>query len=296
MKAQFVFEKFSDEGDSIIDMGIGVKGIWNNLSPKMVFKLKKNIPSLGARYKKGLIVEITDVKERPETGQKVIIYNEFCNKRDYVNNITKHVPNPWWWDYDFFKEYFAKYFEFIDLKESVNEKFEEVSDPIHDMSIGDPLMRAGGKLQQYAEEHGYEFRLEKIAKTESPVMYVPIEQVFEIRSGFQGGGATCAIKLKYTITYIPRQSKPLSLRKVFMGYVYVPTDEDYDFAAGVEYLDGKGYKNWEKWQMDKLKQEMKGGGMKEKPLKQALLKRFSEKDIDEIIKRIDKNIKNATKK
>lgn len=178
----------------------------------------------------------------------------------------------------------------------VFEKFEEVSDPIHDMGIGDPLMRAGGKLQRYAEEHGYEFRMEKIAKTESPVMYVPIKPTFEMRTGFQGGGATCATKLKFTITYIPRQPKPLSLRKVFVGYAYVPNDKDILYAKPGGYIDKGDIRGWNKWQMDKLKQGMKKGTLKEKPLKQALQGRFGEKEGDALIKRMDKSIKNATKK
>jgi len=174
----------------------------------------------------------------------------------------------------------------------VFERFEEVSDPIHDLGIGDPLMRAGAKMQRYAENHGYEFQLEKIAKTESPVMYVPIKPFFEKRTGFQGGGATYTTKLKFTITYIKGQPKPLSLRKVFMGNVYVPTDEDFYRMKEKQLMRTE----WEKWQIDKLKKEMKKGPMKERPLKQALLGRFSEKEAEDVIKRMDKTIKNINKK
>jgi hypothetical protein len=176
----------------------------------------------------------------------------------------------------------------------VFEKFEEESDPIHDMGIGDPLMRAGSYMQKYAEEHGYEFELKKIAKTESPVMYVPNDNPEIVsRTSLQGGGVICTTTFKYTITYMPHK-KPnvFSLRKVWMGYAYVPTDEDLINPQIGRMIDSRNFTGFEKYKANKLRELMKKGGMKEKPLKQALMGRFS--DPKKIIARIDKSIKHIT--
>jgi len=124
-------EKFSEEGDPIHDMGIGLEGIWDTLCRGMVFELKKDIPTLGSMYKKGAIIEIIGIgKGYNENYPKRIIYNLFLNKTDYdKKNIV--VNQSWGWSFNFMKNFF----KFIG-KKSVNEKFTEESDPIEDMRIG----------------------------------------------------------------------------------------------------------------------------------------------------------------
>jgi len=174
------------------------------------------------------------------------------------------------------------------VREYIYEKFEKESDPVHDMGIGDPLYVAGGKLQSFAKEHGYEFEMKKTRKNrETPSLYVPIKPRFETRSYFQGGGAMCITKIKYTITYLPDwKDTPFSLRKVWMGYVYVPSDEEYKKAPDSVF---NTYEESEKWRFSLLKREMKKGTLKEKALEQQLMGRYG--DVSNLLKRMSGNIK-----
>ena len=47
------------------------------------------------------------------------------------------------------------------VREYINEKFTDKSDPIHDMGIGDPLHIAGSYLQKFADKNGYHFEMKK---------------------------------------------------------------------------------------------------------------------------------------
>ena len=177
----------------------------------------------------------------------------------------------------------------------VFEKFTEKSDPIHDMGIGDPLMIAAGKMQEYAEKNGYEFEMKKIGKTESPVIYVPLKKPrIEQTSGFRGDrGASYITKRMYTITYMPHKKPNIySLRKVYIGYAYVPTDEDYD---RIRRDTGKmNHEDWQNWAIELLKREMKKGTLKQIQVKQTLMGRFSH--IPTMIKRLEYSVNHEIKK
>jgi len=172
----------------------------------------------------------------------------------------------------------------------VFEKFEEHGDPIHQMGIGDPLMRAGAALQKYAEEHGYEFKMKKISKVESPTMSFPIKPLYDTVpiGGYRSHAPCMYTKYEYTITYMKhRQPTPFSLRKNWIGYLYEPKDEDYLKMKETE-------TNYREWELKLLKQHLKKGDLREGMCKQALLGRFE--NIQDIIKRIDKNIQSDIKK
>lgn len=158
----------------------------------------------------------------------------------------------------------------------IYEKFTDVSDPIHDMGIGDPLHIAGSKLERYANEHGYHFEMKKISGVESPIIIVDLPKPYFIFwDGYMKPGACYIHKLKYTITYMPHQKPNVySLRKVWMGYTSGKKDRSLKI----------------------LKQEMKSGKAKEKNLNQQLMGRFPKDGIPTMIKRIEYSIKNESKK
>jgi len=158
------------------------------------------------------------------------------------------------------------------------------------MGIGNPLLRAGGVLQQYAEQNGYKFEMKKIAKVESPTMTMPINQRFDTvpLGAFRRHAPCMYTKIEYTITYMHhRQPTPFSLRKNYIGYKYELQDEDF-------LAKPKGYEKFQEWELNILKKHLKKGDLKELICKQNLMGRF--KNIPEIIDRIDKNIKRDTKK
>ena len=106
MRAKFVNEKFTEESDPIADMGIGLRGVYNNLKSGDVFRLKKSLPKFENRnYVKGHLIRLIDVREHPrESYDKVVWYN-FINRKGNEIFAAKNYQ-PWSWSYDFFKEYF----------------------------------------------------------------------------------------------------------------------------------------------------------------------------------------------
>lgn len=131
-RKEYINEKFEEDTDSIHDLGIGVKAIYDNIKEGDVFILKKDIPTLGKIFIKGAYVEIHDVTTRPlDHYDKNIVYSLYLNKSHFKNKKPSD-HNEWGWSYDFFKDYFLP----INIKESMNEKFEEDDDPVHSMGIG----------------------------------------------------------------------------------------------------------------------------------------------------------------
>jgi hypothetical protein len=166
----------------------------------------------------------------------------------------------------------------------VFEKFSEEDDPIHSMGIGTPLGIAGGHLQRYAHEHGYEFQMVPIRKQESPIMFVDVKPYYDKFSGFPSR-FVYVYKMKYTITYMPHQAPTIySLRKEWVGYGYVATKDDS------KQLNNLSSKEFDDYKLRKLKQNIQNGNVKQIDLKQALMGRYAKFQIPEMIKRIDDNI------
>jgi len=131
-------EKFTEDSDPINDMGIGMEGIYKNMKPGNMFKLKKSLPSFN--YVKGNCIFIFKVKKRgDEIDIKYNLYqNEYMMKGD-LHGIGTGNSRSWSISLDFFKEYFEPIY--------INEKFTEDSDPIDDMDIG--IIH---QIKKYAED------------------------------------------------------------------------------------------------------------------------------------------------
>jgi len=184
-------------------------------------------------------------------------------------------------------ELINKAFPFPFPQKQVNEKFTEESDPIHDMGIGDPLLIAAGKMQKYAEEHGFKFEMKKISGVESPTMIINKEPKFEIITVYPSHFAAYHDKIKYTITYMSHQKpKPFSLRKVWIGSKYNLSDDDYmRMPKSLEKT-----RKYEEWEIGLLKKAMKKGTIKKDvAVKQNLMGRYA--TANEVIDRMNKNVK-----
>jgi len=307
-------EKFEEKSDPISDMGIGMMRIIKDFCEKtesyyaenkkhwLWICCRENKPE----YVKYLIKKGWDINVdsgfpliAAATTDNLELINYLIDNRARVNlhntsSITYILKKEHEESYDLINKRMAELnFSGFKNNESINEKFEEESDPIHDMGIGDPLYVAGGRLQKFAKEHDYEFEMKKTrGNKETPSLYVPIKPRFEGRTGFQGGGAIYITKFKYTITYLPEwQPTPYSLRKVWMGYVYVPTDDELSKRPEKTYY---GYEEYDNWKISLLKKEMKKGTLKEKALKQQLIGRYG--DLTKLLKRIEGSIKKESKK
>jgi hypothetical protein len=158
----------------------------------------------------------------------------------------------------------------------VNEKFEEHSDPVHDMGIGDPLLIAASKLQKFAESKGYHFEMKKISGVESPIIIVDLpEPYFKFWDGYMKPGACYVKSIKYTLTYMPHQAPRIfSLRKVWIGYKSDKKDKYFQ----------------------DLRFYIRNGNVKEIGLEQQLMGRFTKHEIYIIIDKIEKSIKKELRK
>jgi hypothetical protein len=164
LKKESLNEKFSEDSDPINDLGIGIPYIWENLKPGDILLVKKHIRDNFPD--KGDYLLITDVNKEYMDNYARIRYSLHSSYDDLIDYIKspekKRYLHNWELSYSFFKETFI-YVNNKDelLKESVNEKFTEDSDPIHDMDIG--LIK---EIEYYLNnESGYSYS----AKTYGPI-------------------------------------------------------------------------------------------------------------------------------
>lgn len=128
MRAHFVFEKFSKESDPVKDMGIGLPD-WNNLKPGTILRAKNDIgidsymrfnnASGYDHISKGNRIQIKKLNYNWH-GAELYIHDGWHS----ITGTLKQFKNRF--DIDGYQK----------LKESLNEKFKEVSDPVKDMGIG----------------------------------------------------------------------------------------------------------------------------------------------------------------
>ena len=134
-----VNEKFTDESDPIEDMSIGLPAIYNRLKKGDILQIKRKLPYAFPRVGEYLL--ITKVEKYPDMEWNTRIH---CDRFRNKTALLKALKNPkqqndqfpnWGIKYEFFKNTF-KYIPRDKLKESLNEKFTDESDPIRDLGIG----------------------------------------------------------------------------------------------------------------------------------------------------------------
>jgi len=153
-------EKFTEDSDPIKDLGIGEEALFKRLKRGDILQLKEEFDFSYAVYKRGAyIILLRDIKKLDELSDTKedlyeIVYLYTNNKRKikkliqfFKKNSDPQVTDMYrilgatnvkWWsiDFSFYKEAFIKIDKDEFLKESLNEKFTEDSDPIKDMGIG----------------------------------------------------------------------------------------------------------------------------------------------------------------
>lgn len=162
----------------------------------------------------------------------------------------------------------------------IKEKFEQETDPIHDMEIGDLLLIAAGYMQRYAEENNYKFDFNKNG---TPYIEIPVNYEM-IKSYDRLQWPTKVLKIRYTITLIEDRNDKYSLRKIWYGYESEPTSY-WGFLQDSD----KDRNMFKKFRRDLNKQTFSI-----KNLKQSLMGRFVKPN--DIIDRIDISIKKEIKK
>jgi len=134
MKAIKVFEKFSEDSDPIHDMGIGLKECFKRLTKGSIIRFKKDLildnGAEGKLFPKNSYLKILYITHENE--EIDMLYSYYLNKKDLETDTYRERNRSWIITYPFF----AEYFDVEKLKESINEKFTDQSDPIHDMQIG----------------------------------------------------------------------------------------------------------------------------------------------------------------
>lgn len=133
MKAKFVNEKFTDYSDPIKDMGIGeievnFKKMYNDIKP--IQNLQKWVDYISSFN--GKIISGRFIKNK----SKKILFNKFKIKEVSSRNYGDEI-----YFYDENLNYFCvvkseNYAISRSIKECINEKFNDDTDPIKDMGIG----------------------------------------------------------------------------------------------------------------------------------------------------------------
>jgi len=139
MRARFIYEKFEQDSDPIKDMGIGIVGLWD-------YTLEDAAQEIWEITKPSVYAQINDARRGGRTYTIIPsnITKRGCDKLAFEPNdftfkqLTKAVKKR---IDDAIKnkiinlDYNIRY---NTIKENVNEKFEQESDPIKDMGIGFP--------------------------------------------------------------------------------------------------------------------------------------------------------------
>jgi len=131
---EHINEKFEKDSDPIKDLDIGAssKHVWANLEKGDILRIKRDIPVLDK--KKGAFIEVLNkIGPYKEEDKKYveINYKYYRNKDKLIAREDSATSRIWKFRYEWFKDNF----ELVDIS-SLNEKFEETSDPIKDMGIG----------------------------------------------------------------------------------------------------------------------------------------------------------------
>jgi len=247
---EILYEKFTEEGDPIKDMGIGGY-TFDTLKNGTIIECTKAFgTSLG-----GVIRGYNDAAKQIRYGSYLLIFNIKRLDKYYISFNYRNAGGPIsWGDKELFKKQQAESLETVkrfqkeykddpigstrnipkysggfiskigrnkfdnmfkiiergvDLSESVNEKFIEKSDPIHDMGIGKQKICFGDifypMYDEYVKEHGNDF----ISKYTKPYFKKFKQQVEDLiygrfvkghiwGPGFSGEGVIQAWSLKGT--------------------------------------------------------------------------------------------------
>ena len=131
---EHINEKFTEDSDPIRDMSIGAVNTKQNFkSEKEMFDFLTDIlPAILETDKipSDILLDLEKYINR-KYAQKI---SNYVGKYFYINNRRQHPFN--YENYHIFLKQKFPYLKSWMIKESINEKFTEDSDPIHDMGIG----------------------------------------------------------------------------------------------------------------------------------------------------------------
>jgi len=137
-----ISEKFQDDSDPIKDMGIGARFAYNKLSAGDILRFVKDLQIQGGGkdnplYKEGNLLLITRIDNEHLDDCDKAVYGKVYETMEDIRLKKKPIYeiNEWYWSYPFFAEFFEKYAK-IRTFESISERFEDQSDPVKDMRIG----------------------------------------------------------------------------------------------------------------------------------------------------------------
>lgn len=148
---EHINEKFEQNSDPIHDLGIGERAVWDSLKNGDILRIKNNInPS----HPKDVYIVIYDIIKI----NKDLIdfrYYQYNSKNELLANLNKNKKNKpaasWSMRFDFFKHNFE-----LIHPDTLNEKFEEDTDPIHDLGIGKNTLKFRDYIDPDISKHDYQ--------------------------------------------------------------------------------------------------------------------------------------------
>lgn len=135
---------FTEDGDPIRDMGIGVQAHWDRLRGGDVFMITNDLPNLDKYAGQYVyVIEASKYAQKSPGGAencKGVNYKIYKTKKALLADKKKRThwkegDKIWYWPFNFFKEFLRKV-DKEELKESYM-GFTDDSDPIADMGIGE---------------------------------------------------------------------------------------------------------------------------------------------------------------
>jgi hypothetical protein len=127
---EILFEKFSEDSDPITDMGIGIYAHRNFNSYEKFHKFLYNVAPF--------LINIDDLTQIIDPSEEYVLFPIYYDK--LLNYMKKYITigneKMLYLEVDEFKKLILTKTKDKKIKESLNEKFTEDSDPIHDMGIG----------------------------------------------------------------------------------------------------------------------------------------------------------------
>lgn len=119
MRAKLVYEAFKEKSNPIEDLGIGLRGVYNNIKRDDIVRIHTDLPMqiFGRKdpfiYPAGSILVIHNVLKHKNDDDIVVEYTQYKNTKDYQNDKAMEDEDGvekrrrmWTWDYKFFKKYF----------------------------------------------------------------------------------------------------------------------------------------------------------------------------------------------
>jgi hypothetical protein len=251
---EHINEKFAENSDPIHDMGIGEDYLWKNLKKGDVLEIIVDINSM---MKKGYLQRVDKIQYITHPHLKILMYfTIFQNEKELLKN-KKSFNNGSSYSYNYLKDNY-KIFKFHGkkLKESLNEKFVEDSDPIADMGIGIEVVLKDSlkKIFELGKEDAQKLYI-RSSSVDKPFNHLSKSSIREIiflgnrlniglySNQYYTNNKKLVNKKIYTDELLKKSGLYFLIKRFIRIYSYYPSEKGYDIYE-ISYLVKPEYRKY----------------------------------------------------